>query len=274
MDRGERVIIVSGASTGIGNSCAMYIAKKGFKVYAAWRNPEKYHKKADEFFDVLKMDSRDEDSINRALESVFKREGRIDALLTGSGPCLSGAVEETSMDEARLQMESIFFDSFREAKAVLPYMRKQGKGHIVLLSGMSGWSGTPYHALYSAGRFAAEGLAESLRIELKPLDIHVSIVEPSNFRIGVEYVGVTAAAAAMRSPYKEACNRVSSKLLNKDIRGADIVMVAKSVIRIMESKHPKLRYSVGGGLQSIFIRVKRPLETHRYEWTISKYYSA
>jgi NAD(P)-dependent dehydrogenase (short-subunit alcohol dehydrogenase family) len=269
----EKVAIVSGASTGIGNSCAMYLAKKGIKVYAAWRNPENYKKKADEFFEVLKMDGQDERSIGEAVESVFAREGRIDALITGGGPCLAGAVEETTIEEARLHIESIFFESFRETKAVLPYMRKQGWGKIVFLSGMPGWSGIPYHALYSASRFAVEGFAESLRMELLPLDIHVSIVESSNFKIGIEYSGMTQAAASLKSPYKDACERVSRWLLRKNPTGAEIVAVAKCVIRILDSRRPKTRYPVGGGFQAFAIRLKRPLVSRWYERTISRYYA-
>jgi NAD(P)-dependent dehydrogenase (short-subunit alcohol dehydrogenase family) len=274
MNRGERVIIVTGASTNIGNSCAMYLAKKGNKVYAAWRNPEKYIKKADEFFNVLKMNSEDEASINEAIDSVFRLEGRIDALVTGNGPCLAGAVEETSVDEAKLQMENLFYDSFREIKAILPYMRKQGRGRIVLLSCMAGWTGIPYHALYSSGRFAAEGLAESLRYELKPFNIHVSIVEPSNFRIGMEYSSMTAKASSMKSPYKEACDRISGKLLKKNISGPEIVGVAKKVIHILEAQQPHLRYSVGGGFQSFALGKKRYLVSRFYERAMSRFFSA
>jgi NAD(P)-dependent dehydrogenase (short-subunit alcohol dehydrogenase family) len=274
VNKGARVVIVSGASTDIGNSCAMYMAKKGFKVYAAWRNPEKYQRKADEFFDLLKMDSQDEDSIAKAVESVFTREGRIDALVTGSGPCISGAAEETSMAEARLQVESIFFDSFRETKAVLPYMRKQGHGHIVFLSCMAGWAGIPFHSAYSAGRFATEGFAEALRLELKSLEIKVSIVEPSVFRIGIEYPGVTEGAASMRSSYKEACERVTTGLMRRNASGNDIVGVARKVIKVIETAKPRLRYPVGGGFAGFAIRLKRPLSTRFVDGTLSRHFSA
>ena len=129
---------------------------------------------------MIALDVDDDTSVERAVAAVLARAGRIDAIVNNAGWAIMGAVEDTAIAEAKAQMETNFFGVLRLCRAVLPVMRRQGGGTIVNISSLSGLFGTPFSGLYSASKFAVEGMSEALHFETRKLGIRVVLIEPGD----------------------------------------------------------------------------------------------
>jgi NAD(P)-dependent dehydrogenase (short-subunit alcohol dehydrogenase family) len=166
-DQKKQVVFISGASSGIGNACAAFLAKKGYIVYGTSRKPAKAPRKADEFFELISMDLSDTASIHAAVKLVLEKEGRIDVLLCNAGMGISGPVEESPLEDIRRQMDINFLGAVQLIQAVLPAMRQAGSGRILVTGSIAGRIGLPFQAFYSASKFALEGFVEALRMEIR-----------------------------------------------------------------------------------------------------------
>lgn len=255
MDLRERVIVVTGASSGIGNACATFLAKKGAKVYGTCRSPSSYSKKADEFFELLQMDVEDDESVAKTAEEILIKERDIDAIVCCAGASSAASVEESSLDEARKMLEVNYLGSLRVIKAFLPRMREMASGRIILTGALEGRMGAPFQAYYAASKFALEGLAESLRLEVRDFGIEVCILTPSSFRTAFGQHR-SLASASETSPYRRRMNTVIDALAVDEAEGASPLIAAKAVYKALSSRHLPHRISVGGGGQSVLAMVK------------------
>src|SRR5262245_48207794 len=163
----QKVVLITGASSGIGQSIARLLAQKGLTVFGASRNPHAAeHVPAVE---VLSLDVRSDESVKACVDTVLVRAGRLDILVNNAGYMLSGAVEEVTIEEAKAQFDTNFFGTMRAVKAVLSTMRQQRSGTIVNISSLAGLvSGPPFCGMYSASKFALEAYTEHLWREVKP----------------------------------------------------------------------------------------------------------
>ncbi|MBZ0287010.1 MAG: SDR family NAD(P)-dependent oxidoreductase [Anaerolineae bacterium] len=152
--RTSRVILITGASTGIGLATAELLAARGYAVFGTSRHPEKYPAQN---FPLVQLDVRADDSVNACVDAVITRAGRIDVLINNAGVSLSGALEEASIDEARQLFETNFFGMMRMVKAVLPVMRRRRTHVDDITAPLAGLVGVPYIGLYSASKHALEG---------------------------------------------------------------------------------------------------------------------
>jgi NAD(P)-dependent dehydrogenase (short-subunit alcohol dehydrogenase family) len=173
----SKVVVITGVSSGIGRAAATKFAEKGCRVFGTVRNPAKAQ--AIPGVTLVEMDVRDEASIERGVQTIIAQAQRIDVLVNSAGVTLLGAMEETSIAEAQTLFDTNLFGILRTTKAVLPHMRKQRSGRIVNVSSVVGFLCSPYMALYSASKYAVEGLSESLDHEVRQFGIRVSLVEPS-----------------------------------------------------------------------------------------------
>ena len=238
----ERVVLVTGASSGLGQATASLLGTRGFRVYGTSRKPRS--DKADGY-EMLQLDVTSDESVNACVETLMKRAGRLDVLVNNAGYGLFGAVEETSIQEAKAQLETNFFGVVRMVRAALPIMRQQKDGLIINVSSFAGFFGNPFQAFYSASKFALEGYTEALRHEVKRLNIRVSIVEPGWFKTNIG--NTSPVCAESFDCYREARQRVG-QLYNEHLEnGSDPRKVAETILRIVESKSPRLRYAVGEG---------------------------
>src|SRR5262249_40168326 len=176
----QRVVLITGASSGVGQATARLLAQRGCRVFGTSRKPEKAE--ALSGVELLALDVREDDSVRACVEVVVRRGGRLDVLINNAGHELAGALEELSPEEARGQFETNFFGVVRMINAVLPLMRRLKRGHIVNVSSLSGLSPIPFLGMYSASKFALEGYTEALRHEVKPFNIRVSLAEPAFLR--------------------------------------------------------------------------------------------
>ncbi len=175
----KRVAVVTGASSGIGDAVARRLAAVGFRVFGASRRAPAEPVSGIEH---VTIDVDDDSSVRTGVADVLHDAGRIDLLVNNAGYLCAGAVEEISIADAKAQFETNYFGVVRMICAVLPGMRERRRGQIITVSSLAGLVPVPYWGQYNASKFAVEGLMETLRYEVRPFGIKVSMVEPGNIK--------------------------------------------------------------------------------------------
>jgi NAD(P)-dependent dehydrogenase (short-subunit alcohol dehydrogenase family) len=228
-------VLVTGASRGIGRAVATRLAAAGRRVVGTSRDPSRA---APAPFPLVPLDVRDGASVERCLAEV----GPVDALVNNAGYALVGAVEETSVDEARAQMETNFFGALRLTLAVLPAMRRRGAGRIVAVSSLAGVAPPPFLGAYAASKHALEALCESLSFEARPHGVRVTLVEFDSMRTGIAFAAPARPEAAYAAPRERMLERL---VRGSHETGADPDAVARAVEAILDDDAPPLRCVVG-----------------------------
>ncbi len=263
----EKTVLITGASSGIGQACARYLAARGYHVLGTSRRPQV----GSEPFEMIQMDVTDDESVRRGVQQVLEKAGRIDAVVNNAGWGFGGSVEDTSLQEAHELFEANFFGALRVCHAVLPAMRARHSGCIVNISSIGGRIGLPYQPMYSATKFAVEGLSEALRIEVRQFGIHVALVEPGDTRTGfTDNRRRTLACAG--SAYAAKCDSALGVAEHDERAGPGPEGVARTVERILRSRSPRLRYRVASVLQQAAVVAKNVLPGGMFEWVMRMYY--
>ncbi|UEG50935.1 SDR family NAD(P)-dependent oxidoreductase [Ferruginibacter lapsinanis] len=244
----NKVWFITGVSSGLGRHLAEEVAKSGNIVIGTVRKQEQLAG----INDLLKgktfgylLDVNDHQQVNETIHAVVNEFGQIDVLVNNAGYGLMGAIEETSMEEARAQMETNFFGALAVTQAVLPVMRKQGSGHIVQISSQAGISANHGLGIYNASKFALEGFSEALYKEVLPLGIKVTLVEPGPFR--TEWAGASMKFAEKTiEAYADTAGRLKQYI--QSISGnqpGDPIAGAHSIMKIVAAENPPLRLALG-----------------------------
>jgi len=246
--KNAKVILITGASSGIGYDAAQTLAQQGHKVYAAARRVEKMEPLKAFGVQVVKMDVTDEESMQNGVQAVIQAEGRIDVLVNNAGYGFFGAIENVPMEEARRQLEVNVFGLARLTQLVLPYMRQQKCGRIVNTSSIAGKMAFYLGGWYNVTKYSVEAFSDALRMEVKPFGIDVVMIEPGAIKTNW---GPIAAQHLKESsegtPYEEPGTRFAdhmdwfyrTNLLSKPS------VVTKAIRRAVNSRHPKARYRCG-----------------------------
>jgi NAD(P)-dependent dehydrogenase (short-subunit alcohol dehydrogenase family) len=263
----KRVVLVTGASSGIGLACATHLAGRGFRVYGTSRRAGAGQAGS---FVMLTADVTDDGSVEQAVAAVLEREGRLDIVVNNAGMCIVGPVENTPIEEAKRQLEVNFFGAFRVCRAVLPAMRSQRGGYIVNISSIAGFTAIPYQAVYSASKFALEGLSESLRMEVRPFGVKVVIIEPGDHKTAItenrtEMVGGTDA-------YSESFRAALARTVHDEQSGPGPEQVARLLHRIVNIRNPRLRYTIAPVTQRATVWLKRLLPYSVTEYSMRTYF--
>ena len=255
----KSVILVTGASAGIGRQCADRLSSAGWIVIGASRRGT-----SSPSWEGVEMDVDDDDSVTNAFDRVLNQHGHVNAVLTCAGWGLAGAAENTPIKDAKAQFETNFWGSVRVVHAALPQLREQRGGRVVLMSSICGILRIPYQSFYSASKFALEGYAESLAYEVAPFNIHVTLVEPGNFK-----TDFTAARTKVHvegdDPYRAACEKAVNVMERDELNGADPSDVARVVEKILTSTNPPRRVSVGKFDERMGVVAKRLLPFRIFE---------
>jgi NAD(P)-dependent dehydrogenase (short-subunit alcohol dehydrogenase family) len=273
MENRESVIFVTGASSGIGNACATFLAKKGTSVYGTCRSPSSYARKADEFFEMILMDLSDASSIAKAADKVFAKEGRVDALVCCAGSGLAGSVEDTTLEEAQELMDVNFFGTLRTIKAFLPRMREAGRGRVIIVGAIEGLIASPFQSAFSAANFALEGLAQSLRMEVSTFGIEVGVIDLASFRTSFgrrRRIAVEAAAEA--GPYKKGLENALGVLERDEVDGFDPLVAARAIYGMLTARRMPPRKTAGRPSRRILAAARRWLGTRAIESRLRGYY--
>lgn len=244
----DKVWFITGCSTGFGRELAKMVLDRGYPAVVTARDPAKAEdivKGRENRALVLELDVTNPVEVEAATKSAEKRFGRIDVLVNNAGIGYFAAVEESDEQEVRRMFEINFFGLSRMTRAVLPIMRRQRRGHIVNISSIGGLKSFPALAYYHATKFAVEGFSESLAIEVAPLGIKVTLVEPSGFR--TDWAGRSASERKSTiADYADTAGRNVENL--RDSSGkqpGDPVRAAAAIIAAVESPDPPLHLLLG-----------------------------
>lgn len=247
----SKTILITGCSTGIGYTTAVELKKRGHKVIATTRKPEDVTRLQQEGFTAIQLDLADSNSIQHAVGlAVELSGGKIDALFNNGAFGQPGAVEDLSRDVLRFQFETNLFGTHELTNLVIPLMREQGHGRIIYNSSVLGLVAMTYRGAYNASKFALEGLADTLRLELYGAGIHISLIEPgpimSDFRKNA-FALYKKNINPAHSYHKETYKAMEARL-QKEGPAAPFTLpasaVTEKVIHALEAKRPKMRYYV------------------------------
>lgn len=270
MEQIKKVILVTGASSGLGLAVSNHLRSLGHIVYAAARS---FSEPDPNCLKNVYLDVTDENSINHVVQNIISTEGKIDVLINCAAMLVLGAVEDISIQEFEQIMNINLIGTVRMCKVVLPYMRNRKSGLIINFSSIMGLLAIPFQCAYSASKFAIEGFSEALSLETKDFGINVVIVEPTDHKSGSQkYRPHAKAATSEDSPYRDLFKIVTEKIEYDESHGDEPENLAKLIGKIVESKKPRLRYKAGQFEQKLSVYVKRILPGRLFEKVIYSYY--
>jgi NAD(P)-dependent dehydrogenase (short-subunit alcohol dehydrogenase family) len=253
-----KVIVITGANSGIGFATLQKLLSQGHVVYGSARTAKDLEKIKTVGGRPLEIEMTDYALIEKAVAKVIKEEGQIDVLFNNAGYGEYGSVEDTPIDTAKHQLDVNLFGLARITQLVLPHMREQKSGTIINTSSMAGKIYTPLGACYHATKYALEGWSDCLRLELKEFGIRVVIIEPGGIQTPW---GTTASSTLIENsehgPYKEFATKVALGLERTYHQGglSDPSVIAKVVSKAISARRPRTRYVAGKyARQLIFMR--------------------
>ncbi|HPW90181.1 MAG TPA: SDR family oxidoreductase [Paludibacteraceae bacterium] len=265
----QKIILITGASSGFGKKTATYLAAHGHIVYGTSRKDDTL-----EHVTMLVMDVTNRQSVTTAVEQVIAKHGRIDVLINNAGVGIAGAVELATPEEIALQMDTNFGGVVNVCSVVLPFMRAKRCGLIINLSSIGGVFGIPYQGFYSASKFAIEGYSEALSLEVAQFGIKVVLVEPGDFSTGFTGSRVISQKTMMDTDYKESFARVLKNIEHDEQNGGDPIYLAKKIGKIVVARRPKLRYVVAPDiLQQASVVLSKLMCGRHFQWLLRKFYS-
>lgn len=259
-----KVVLITGAASGMGAACAERLTASGWRVFAGAR--QALGTKGG--IDNVVMDVDDEVSVKSAVDAILAKAGRLDAVINCAGFALWGAVEDTTLEEAKAVFETNYFGVLRVCRAAMPALRANG-GHIVNISGLAGVVALPFAAHYSASKFAVEGLSESLRLEARSFGVKVALVEPGYTRTSLKDKR-RIAGASRNGVYAAAFDEFLHKNDEMQAAGISPAAVAALVEGILNDADPKTRYTVGRFKQRFIPPLKRMLPQRMFEWLLRR----
>lgn len=261
----NKVVLITGASSGMGKVTAKLLVQNGYTVYAAARRTEKMDDLKQSGAKILQMDVADDNSILSGVAEIIRNESQIDVLINNAGFGLMGSIEDVPVAEAKYQMEVNVFGLSRLIQLILPYMREQRSGKIVNITSTSGKMASPLSGWYSASKFAVEALSDSLRMEVKQFGINVIVIEPGGVKS--EWSGI-----ATKSLQDMSAGKAYGKMADKIIefakkagpKNAEPEVIAELILKSITVKNPKTRYH-GGHMAGLILFLKKVLTDKQFD---------
>lgn len=263
----QKVILITGASSGFGKSIASYLSSKGHIVYGTSRKAME-----EKGFRMLKMDVTSRKSIKEGVDTIIEEQGRVDVLINNAGMGIGGALELATEDEISVQINTNLIGVINVCSEVLPYMRANGGGRIINISSVGGVMGLPYQGLYSASKFAVEGYSETLSLEVKRFNIKVVLVEPGDFSTGFTASRINSEATMRSDAYKDSFLKTLKVIEKEEMNGLKPIVLSKKVNAIIRKKRPKFRYVVANPIQKLSVFAKKILPARMFHWILKLYY--
>lgn len=264
----KKVILLTGASSGIGYHSAELLAKQGYIVYAGARRVEKIEPLLSYGVRPIKLDLTQESSIISCVNMVLEKEGHIDVLVNNAGYGSYGAIEDVDLAEARAQFEVNLFGLASLTKQVIPIMRKQKSGRIINISSVGGRCTTYFGGWYHATKYALEAFSDALRMELRGFGIEVVIIEPGGIRTPWGLIAADKLTdSAKDGAYENDANLVAKKIrkLYSSRMLSSPNLIAKKILTAIGQKKPKARYLVGFGAKPLaFLHAVLPTRAFDY----------
>jgi NAD(P)-dependent dehydrogenase (short-subunit alcohol dehydrogenase family) len=264
-----KVWFVTGASTGFGRLLAEHLVSVGANVVATARNVDQVkeiEKQAPAQVQALALDVTKPSQVQAAVDDALARWGHVDVLVNNAGYGLTGAIEEVSEEEFMPMFETNVFGLLRVTKALLPQFRARRRGNILLLSSIAGLVGSPGWGYYNATKFAVEGLGDALWEEMKPLGVHVTIVEPGPFR--TDFLGRSGVEAkAVIADYAESAGKTREYFhTNAGKQAGDPQKAVEAMVKVVEAANPPRHLLLGKFAHNRLNWKLEYLEKERKEW--------
>ncbi|MFT7685210.1 MAG: short-subunit dehydrogenase [Candidatus Azotimanducaceae bacterium] len=248
----QKVILITGASSGFGKAFAQKFASKGYKVFGTSRNADYTEKNG---VVMIPMNVTDNSSIEHAIAFIKSEAGFLDILVNNAGYGISGSVEDTTIEEAKALFDTNFFGAHRVCRAAIPIMRDQNSGHIINIGSLGGVISIPFQAFYSATKSAFASLSDGLSMELQPYGIKVTRIEPGDYATGFTAARIMVKESGSQSVYNERCKKAISIMEHDEENGADCKQLAEKVLKIAETNKPRLVYREGMFIQKSLVSI-------------------
>lgn len=264
----DKVVLITGGSSGIGKSIGEFLHHKGYTVYGTSRNPERI---TNSLFPLITLEVRDKVSIQNAVNEIISKTGNLDIVINNAGVGITGPIEEIPTDEIKSNFETNLFGPIEVIKAVLPQMREQKSGLIINITSIAGYMGLPYRGIYSASKGALELITEALRMEVKSFGIHITNVAPGDFATNIaagRFHAPLTPGSAYEIPYGKTLRMMDDHV---DF-GSNPNEMAEAIYKIILNPSPKIHYKVGAFLQKFSIVLKRILPDKMYEKMLMNHY--
>jgi pentatricopeptide repeat protein len=240
------VVLITGASSGIGKATAKKLVENGYKVYAAARRVALMDDLKKLGAGIIKMDVSNEASMKAGIQQIIDEQGRIDILINNAGFSLQCVLEDVPIADAKMQMEVNLFGPARLIALCLPYMRKNSFGKIVNVSSIMGKMYSPAGSWYTASKHALEGLSDCLRVEVKQFGVDVIIVEPGLIKTAISGVTDQHVSKYETSDGYNNMTQLALDIFNKMQRfGSEPDVIANTILKAIKAKRPKIRYVKG-----------------------------
>jgi short-subunit dehydrogenase len=249
----KKVILVTGASSGLGLATATALAAQGHTVYGAARSIDKVK---DASFNTIKLDVTDDASVKAAIDKILATEGKIDVLINNAGNGITGPLYAMPVELAKKQFEVNFFGVVRLCSAVLPGMIEKKSGLVINIGSLAGLFGLPYQGLYAASKFAIEGYSESLRMELRSTGVKVTVINPGDFKTDFTGNREKAPFTLKNDKLKGEFEAAVAAMEKDESIGADPSKLAAQICKIVDTSNPKHNYLVGAIGQTIAVTLK------------------
>lgn len=278
MNKDTKVVLVTGASSGIGLAVTSHLYKKGFIVYGGARSYKEESTEKDEqenkgVLHKVYLDVTDEQSVEILVRKIIQREGRLDVLVNCAAILILGSVEEITMEEFRKVLDTNLLGTLRMCKHVLPLMRERKKGLIINFSSGAALVGIPFQSAYCSSKSAIEGFSEALRWEVKNHGVDVVLVEPGDTKSGSKDYRMHAKKSdSKQSPYYEDFITVTEKIAADEANGADPRMAAEKVYKIICKSKPGIRYNLFRSMEKLLV-LKMIIPSRIAEWIFFGYYN-
>lgn len=263
------VVLISGGTSGIGAAIAKQLQKEGHRVFAAGRRVENNWESNE--ISTLKMDVTSKKSVDQAIDLLYRETGQIDAIIQCAGQGAIGPLEEFSIEDITSVFNLNLLGILRVNQAVLPLMRKQKQGKIILISSLAAESGLPYQSVYCASKAALDVMTEALRMEIHAFGIQACVLQPGDFKTEVSQHRKLPQLDE-QSPYKRAFDHIHSDVTKKVDQAADPIQVAKKIGRLLKKKKLRPKYRVAGPIELAMPFVKAILPASWFEKMLMKYY--
>lgn len=265
----DRVVLVTGGSSGIGRAIASHLSSVGLTVFGTSRNAQ--NGQALDNFRLVKMDVTDESSVQGALAFIKKTAGRLDVLVNNAGLGMAGPLENSSVDEVREIFETNVFGVLNVCRNAIPFLRASKSSYIVNITSIGGRVALPFRGVYCSSKFAVEGITETMSMELKPFGIKVCLIEPGDFKTNIN-ANRRVSKNVDRDLYNGKFDDTLAQINEEVTTAADPVLIGKRVLKIINNPSPKLRYKVATFQQKMSVTLKRFLPDRWFEKLIMNHY--
>jgi len=269
-----KIVLITGASSGIGKKTALTLALQGYTVYAGTRNHLKVKDISHKNLHLLHLDITQQDSIIKAVKHIVDKHNTIDILINNAGYGLVSTVEDVTEEEMLDQFNINVFGVLRMCKFVIPVMRKNNTGIIINISSFLGKIGLPLLTFYNASKYAVEGITDSLRYELRDFNIRVHSIMPGFFatNFAKDNLIVNQEISNKHSPYAKLISNLAPTILEQINNGNDASEAANLILKIIQNEDASARITAGDKA-SKFIPMRRELSDEDFERRVRDYYN-